>query len=119
MTSAERPLACLTLGLLIACSLAACGRPAPIPSWPKPEAIAEAQIWNLSSSDWTVRRCAATTLGIVRPQVVDATVLARVVSALENALQDHEPSVREAAQKALDRIQAHVTELCVQDAVRS
>jgi HEAT repeat protein len=119
MTTAKRPLACLTLGLLVACSLAACGRPAPRPSWPPPDEIAEAQISNLGSPDWTVRRCAANTLGLVGPQVVDATLLARVVSALENALQDHEPSVREAAQKALDLIQAPVTKRRFKDAGRS
>ena len=107
----------LALGLIF---LAACEQP-PKPPGPTPDEIVEAQTYILrTSSDYTVRCCAATAIGIMGPKVVEAAVLAKAVAALEEAAQhDHEPSVREAAERALNHITSALSKVPRKDAVRS
>jgi hypothetical protein len=114
-------MASVVLGLALACSLTACGRPeVPHNTLPCAEDILQAQICNLGSADFTVRCCAATALGIIAPKVEDQAGLDRAVSALKRAaLEDHEPTVRVAAQRALDQITSLISERLCKDVVRS
>lgn len=105
--------ATLALGLILACSLAACGRPAKKPSWPETQEIVKAMICNLQSADHTVRCCAATCLGTIGPEAAPA------IPALEIAQHDCESSVREAARIALDKITCPISERRQRSVVRS
>ncbi len=87
----------LALSFTLATSLAACGGTPPGNCIPV-EPIVIAQITNLESGDFTVRRCAARALGRIGPKAKNA------VPALLRALEDSEPTVRDAAKVALGRI---------------
>ena len=87
----------LLLGLVLAGSLAACGRERTRPA-DLTEEMVDAQITNLRSEDFTVRRCAARALGRIGPRAIKA------VPALLRALEDSESTVRSAAGIAIDRI---------------
>jgi HEAT repeat protein len=73
-----------------------------------------AQIINLRSPDYTVRRCAATALGLLG---LDAE--AAIPALMDVAREDHEPTVREAAEKALNRITSLLTARRSRNLVRS
>jgi len=91
------------LSLALAASLAACGGKRVQPPDPADD-IVRAQITNLESSDYTVRRCAARALGRLGPRAEKA------IPALLLALGDGEPTVRDAAKVALERIQPRATD---------
>jgi HEAT repeat protein len=69
------------------------------PTGDETEEFVDTQIRNLSSPDWTVRRCAATALGIVGPKA------GKAVCSLTYALDDVQPCVSCAAREALAKIQ--------------
>lgn len=87
----------LVLSLALAAGLAACGGKRVQPPDPTDE-IVRAQITNLENPDYTVRRCAARALGRIGPRAMKA------VPFLLPMLEDAEPTVRDAARLALDRI---------------
>ena len=96
---AKRPgrTACFALTFALVVSLAACGRERIKPA-DETDEIVRAQVTNLASGDYTVRRCAARALDRIGPRAMNA------VSHLLCALEDSEPTVRDAARLALDRI---------------